>query len=470
MEGKGKKVHIIGIGGTGMSALAGLFREKGYEVRGSDISKPYPPVGDLLDKLGIDVYYPYTPDNLLWGPDMVVIGNVIRKTNPEAMAAMEKGLYYISGPDALREFFLQGKKPLVIAGTHGKTTSSSLLAYLLDKEGLDPSFFIGGIPINFEKNFKLGKGEFFVVEGDEYDTVFYDKTPKFIHYSPYGGIILNVEYDHADIYKNIEEVTNAFEMFARTIPEGNPLVINEENQRCLEICRKFRTNVVTFGLEKGEYRGENIRWTDGKASFILTKNGWGVGEFSMPLIGEHNLRNCIAVLALLFELGKTEGLAYHLLGFRGVKKRQEIKGVVKGVTIIDDFAHHPTAVRETIKAVRCAYPSARIIALFEPESNTSRRRVFQDEYVMAFREADLVFFTTPLEKNDGLKDEEKIDMNKLCSDISRYKTPAYMIEDIQTLAVEAVKAARPGDVILAMSGRDFRGIFDILMMVFKNKV
>lgn len=465
-----RKVHVMGIGGTAMSAIAGMFREAGCEVRGSDSAKPYPPVSLLLQRHGIPVMAPYDPANLAWGPDLVVIGNVIRRTNPESEAVEASGVPFVSLPQALGRYFLAGKMPLVVAGTHGKTTTTSILAHLLHAQGFDPSLMIGGIPLTFGLNYRLGQGPHFVVEGDEYDTAWFDKGPKFLHYAPQAAIINNVEFDHADIFANLDHVVAAFAKFAALVPAGAPLLIPEGDANAARAVAGVAARVVTFGLEVGAWRAEQVRREPGRFRFLLTKDGFAMGEFATPALGLHNLKNTVAALALLFEIDAiTPDLPRALEGFPGVRKRQEIKGVADGVTVIDDFAHHPTAVRETIRAVRTGWPLARVIALFEPESNTSRRAVFQAEYAEAFSAADEVLFYKPLEKADNLKPEERIDMDRLCASIRDRGTPARMIPDIHELAAEAAAHARPGDVILGMSGRDFLGVHALVLDALRGR-
>lgn len=456
------KVHVLGVGGTAMSAVAGLFRQAGWDVRGSDQAAPYPPVGDLLAALGIPVLHPYAPGNLDWGPDLVIVGNVIRRTNPEAVALLESGLPYLSFPQALRTHFFADRMPLVVTGTHGKTTTTSLIAHLLHAQGFDPSFLVGGVPLDFGINHRLGAGRHFVVEGDEYDTAFFDKGPKFLHYAPQAAIVNNVEFDHADIFADLDAVKQAFAKFAALVPRGAPLLVPDEDDNARDILATAEAIGTTFGIERGTWQARDVRWGGpgrARVTFTLHRMGRPVGTFASPLIGDHNLRNAVAALALVHEVdAATPGLAQALATFRGIRKRQEIKGVAHGITVIDDFAHHPTAVRETIAAVRAAWPCARIIALFEVESNTSRRRVFQDAFAQAFAGADAVLFCRPHDKPDNLPQDQRIDMDRLCADIAAQGTHAAMIPDIDDLATEAARMARPGDVVLGMSGRDFHGI------------
>ncbi|MBP7125514.1 hypothetical protein KBD49_04020 [Myxococcota bacterium] len=464
------RVHILGIGGTAMSAVAGLFRQAGWEVRGSDQARPYPPVGDLLDRLGIPVMHPYRPENLLWGPDLVVVGNVIRRTNPEAVALLESGLPYDSFPEALRRHFLEDRMPVVIAGTHGKTTTSSLVAHLLAAQGLDPSFLIGGVPRNFGANHRLGTGRHFVLEGDEYDTAFFDKTPKFLHYAPQAALVNNIEFDHADIFADLEAVIRAFASFVEIVPPGQPLLVPKADDHVREVLRRTGRTGITFGIDEGTWHCEDLRWDQGHARFRLVRGTAEAGFFELPMIGRQNLHNAVGALALVHEIGAAgPGLGQALSSFLGVRKRQEIRGTAGGVTVIEDFAHHPTAVRETLRAVRGAWPGGRVVALFEVESNTSRRRVFQQDYAAAFREADEVFFCRPFDKPDNLPEDQKIDMDRLCADLAASGVPAHLVPDIEDLAREAVARVGPGDVLLAMSGRDFHGIHDRLLSLLASR-
>jgi UDP-N-acetylmuramate: L-alanyl-gamma-D-glutamyl-meso-diaminopimelate ligase len=465
-----RKVHVMGVGGTAMSAIAGLFRERGCEVRGSDGGAPYPPVSLLLERLGIPVLHPYRAENLAWDPDLVVVGNVIRRVNPEAVAVLESGRPYCSMPQALRRHFLEGRRPLVVAGTHGKTTTTSLLCHLLHAQGLDPSFLVGGIPLDFGVNCRLGSGDFFVLEGDEYDTAFFDKGPKFLHYAPQAAILNNVEYDHADIFLDVDAVVAAFAAFAAIVPAGAPLVVPHDDPLAARAVADTPARRVTFGLDRGDWHARHVSRGAGVTRFTLVRDERDAGRFESPMLGEHNLKNAIAALALVHEVGAAgPGLKRALATFKGVRKRQEIKGVAAGVTVIDDFAHHPTAVRETIRAVRSGWPASRIIALFEPESNTSRRRVFQAEFAAAFANADKVLFYKPFEKPDNLRPEERIDMDLLCAQIEGLGVPARMIPDIDDLAAAGADAARAGDVVLAMSGRDFLGVHGRILSILRRR-
>jgi UDP-N-acetylmuramate: L-alanyl-gamma-D-glutamyl-meso-diaminopimelate ligase len=452
------KIHILGICGTAMASIAGMLRESGHDVRGSDTGI-YPPMSLFLQGMNIQIFDGYKKANLDWKPDIVVVGNVIRKTNEEASAVRDAGIEQISMPQALSRFFLQDKHSVVIAGTHGKTTTSSLVAHLLHSCGCDPSFMIGGIPLNFNSNYRLGRGKYFVLEGDEYDTAYFDKGSKFFHYRPQTAIINNIEFDHADIFPDLGKIVEVFRKFAGIIPPDGCLLVPEYDENAGKILEDLQCIIIKFGVHQGNYCADNITFDEKGMHFTLLKNLMPVEIFSAPLWGNHNLHNAVGALSLCMELGISPSLLKNgLASFKNVKKRQEILAEIDNIVVMDDFAHHPTAVRETLKSVKIRYPSRRIIALFEPESNTSRRRVFQEEYVKAFSEADIVLFTTPLEKKDNLAPEQKIDMEKLVNDIKANGRICEMIPDVDRLANHACSIAKQYDVIVGMSGRDFKDI------------
>lgn len=463
------RVHVMGVAGTAMSAVAGLFKEAGFDVRGSEDSQPYPPVSLLLEDLGIEVMHPYSGTNLDWNPDTVIVGNVIRRVNPEAQALLESGRNYLSFPSALHDFFLKDRFPVVVTGTHGKTSTTSLIAHLLAVQGFDPSFLVGGVPLNFGLNFRSGKGQHFVIEGDEYDTAFFDKGPKFLHYAPQAAIINNIEFDHADIFPDISAVLAAFKAFIAIVPAGAPLLIPANSANCAKVVADAGRTAQTFGIGTGNWHAEDVSWMNGRATFNLHSNALRVGTFTAPMIGRHNLMNTVAALGLLHEIDAVGPLLVEALtGFRGIKKRQEIRGVESDITVIDDFAHHPTAVRETIAAIRLAWPDSKIHVMFEIESNTSRRRVFQDDFALAFASADSVTFCKPLEKNDNLPVSDRIDMDRLCQDINDHGGNASLIPDIDELAVAVAGKARPNDVVVGMSGRDFHGVHEKVLKALKK--
>ena len=478
-----RKVHLIGIGGSAMGNFAGMLQAKGLEVRGSDAGV-FDPMRTQLVSWQIPFTEGYDAAHLDWGPDLVVIGNVSRRDNPEAVAVRERQLPYCSFPEALGEWILQGRIPTVIAGTHGKTTTTSLTAWLLQHAGLEPGLLVGGVPANFGTSFRLGSGQPFVIEGDEYDTAFYDKRPKFVHYRPHHGILTSVEFDHADIYPDFAAVQRAFALYASLFPADGLLVAWGEDERVTAVLPACKGRVLRYGLQAGP----GIDWqvqihSEGPQGVLLSLHkgqgpylggrdplpqvpaGTVLGPWLSPMAGRHNALNAAAALAIALDLGATpEQLQQGLAAFRGVKKRQEIRGVVGGVTVMDDYAHHPTAVKETVAAIRAKYPGHKLWALFEAESNTSRRKVFEDVYPDAFLGADEVVLCSPLHKDtDKLLATEVMDAGRVCALIADRGTPARYIAQVSDIVDYVAGSANNGDVILAMSGRDFQGLHGQLL-------
>ncbi|MBU1239809.1 hypothetical protein KJ865_08865, partial [Myxococcota bacterium] len=381
-----KKLHFIAVAGTGMGSAAGVFSQAGYEVRGSD-EAVYPPMSDVLRELGIATMTPFSAENLAWRPDLAVVGNICRYNHTEVLAAQERGVPLTSFPALLGQEILAHRTALVVAGTHGKTTTSTMLAWLLREAGLEPGWLIGGVPRDLPSGFHLGRGGGpFVLEGDEYDTAFFDKNPKFVRYRPKAAIVTGVEFDHADIYDSLETVIEQFHRLASLVPPSGLLLLCADNTVCRKIAAA-RGNGLLYGLEGDpdcDYQAINITSLDeGGFSFGLAFHGKSIGEFTMGLTGSHNLRNMTGALALAHSLGASvESLQKSVASFRGVKRRQEVLGEVGGITVMDDFGHHPTAVALTLEGMQRKYQ--RIVAVFEPRSATSRRKVFQDAYVEAF--------------------------------------------------------------------------------------
>ncbi len=368
-----------------MASLAGLLRERGHEVTGSD-QDVYPPMSTQLEALGIPLRSPYAAENVPPGADLVVIGNALSRGNPEVEAVLDRKQRMTSLPAVLAEEFIRGRTSLVVAGTHGKTTTASLLALILHQAGRDPSFLIGGLPVDFGRSFRLGGGPHFVAEGDEYDSAFFDKRPKFVHYLPDVAVIGNVEYDHADIYPDLAAVQTAFVRLLNVIPRRGLLVAGGESPPLREILSRAPCRVETFGIHgDADWRAVNVRPGPDAWRFSLEVRGRDRGEFALGLAGEHNVRNALAALAVAAEVGvPPEAARAALAGFRGVKRRLEVRGRARGVTVYDDFAHHPTAVRETLKALRAtAGGGGRLVAVFEPRSYTSRTGVFQEDFARA---------------------------------------------------------------------------------------
>jgi len=454
-----KTVHLIAICGTGMGSFAGLLKEAGYTVTGSD-ENVYPPMSDQLEKWGIPIMHEFSPKNLDHNPDLIIVGNVCRRENPECVAATERQMRLMSFPQSLSEFFLNNKYSIVIAGTHGKTTTSSLLAHLLHESDLDPSFMIGGVLANFGGNFRLGSGKYFVVEGDEYDTAYFDKGAKFLHYQPQTSILTNIEFDHADIFRDLSHVIETFDKFISIIPKGGYLAVCGDEKLALERSQNAKCQVETYGLNnKNIWTAHNIRFNNQGTEFDLINNGQNFGHLISPMSGSHNLKNLLGVCAVAYRHSLTiNQIQVSLNTFQGIAKRQEVKGMVNDIVVIDDFAHHPTAVRETIKAIRNKYPDSKIWALFEAKSNTSRMKIFQEEYVDSFKDANEVVMAKPYKKKDNLKPEEQIDVQQICKDLEALKIKAHHIKEYDEIAKFVAHNAKQGDVIIGMSGSSFGGV------------
>jgi UDP-N-acetylmuramate: L-alanyl-gamma-D-glutamyl-meso-diaminopimelate ligase len=458
-----KNIHLIAVCGTAMGALACMLKELGYEVTGSD-HKVYPPMSDFLIEKGIRIFDGFSADNLAYGPDLVIIGNAISKNNPEAIKTDEMGLSYCSMPQAVNRFAVDGRKSILVTGTHGKTTTSSLMAMVLHEAGLDPGFMIGGILKNFNSNYRTGKGPYIAIEGDEYDTAYFDKGPKFLHYDPYIAILTSVEFDHADIFKDFQHVKDTFDAFLTKLTPESTLIAYDGDRVVKELTQGRRCRVLTYGKKKdSDWQVDNILVCPPHSVFDVKKNGSLFGTFQTPLMGEHNLLNALAVIAAADRLGiDLATLQRALENFENVKRRQEIRGVTNGITILDDFAHHPTAVRETIKAVKPFYPAGRLIAVFEPRTNTSMRNIFQDVYPACFDHADLICIRKPplLEK---IPQEERFSSKKLVQDLKDRKKDAYYFKDTDEIIRFVTKTARKGDVVLVMSNGGFDNIHQRLI-------
>ncbi len=458
----------MGVCGSGMGTFAGMLQARGAVVRGSDAGG-YPPMSDLLASWGIPLMRGYRPENLDWNPDLVVVGNVIRATNPEAVALRERGIPHVSFPEALSALFLSERHPVVITGTHGKTTTTSLTAWLLSHAALSPGLLVGGVPVNFGVSFDLGEGRPFVVEGDEYDTAYFDKVPKFLHYRPQTAVITNIEFDHADIYASVDAIEAEFNRFSQLLPTDGRLLIWTGSERAARAATHANCSVETYGLSEATWSAAGVRQGPDGTDFVLLHEGAALCEVRSPLFGDHNLQNTLAAMGVAIGMGVTpERAAAGVEAFRGVKKRHEIKGTASGVTVIDDFAHHPTAVRATVRAVRNRYPEARIWCGFEVESNTSRRKIFQDEYASAFDGAHTVLFCKPLAKGDNLPPEKRISLDELCLDLEARGIDAHLIPEVDDMVAWLAPRLLSGDVVLGMSGRHFYGFHDKLLAVLAD--
>ena len=459
-----KRIHLIGVAGTGMGSFAGMLKAAGYEVTGSD-ENVYPPMSTQLEKWGIDVMTPYAPANLDRArPDLVVVGNVVRAVNPEATAMRERGLPHVSFPQALGDLFIAPRHGVVVVGTHGKTTTTAMMGALLHHAGRDPSFLVGGVTRDFESNFRLGAGPHFAVEGDEYDTAYFDKGPKFLHYHPRTAIFTSCELDHADIYRDEAHYESAYERFVDILPADGFLAACAAYDSVLRIARRARCTVETYAVGRAadwEARGLELH-PDG-AHFDLVRGGRTLVRARLAVGGAHNVENALGVAAAAARLGLSpQEIAAGFADFRGVKRRQEVRGIAGGVTVLDDFAHHPTAVAKTLQAVRGTFPRGRILACFEPRSNTSRRNLHQREYVTAWPCTSEVFILRPA-PTDRVPEAERLDVDRLAREISASGPPAHACATVEEIVAGVVKSAREGDVVIAMSNGAFGGVWDKLL-------
>ncbi len=453
-----RRVHILGIGGTGMAAFAGLLVSAGYEVGGSD-EAIYPPMSDLLASWGLSIFQGYSPRNLdAARPDLVVVGNVIRRANPEAEELRARGLPYLSFPQALSELFLAKRQPVVIAGTHGKTTTSALVAHLLVSAGRDPAALIGGVAENLGSNFRPGDGRPFVVEGDEYDTAYFDKGPKFLHYRPEVAVLTSVEFDHADIYRDLAHYESSFARFVGLLPARGHLAVAAAYPNALALAGRAACRVESYGLSTGDLRAEGLAFDARGSHFTLARGGRPLGRLTLGVWGRHNVDNALGAISVCLFLGLSmDEIARGLVTFAGVRRRQQLLGEPAGVAVVDDFAHHPTAVRETIAAVRARFPGRRLLALFEPRSNTSRRAIHQADYAHAFEGAALALVATP-HRASQVPEGERLDPGKLAGEIAAAGTPARHLPDADAILAAVLAEARVGDVVLSMSNGAFGGL------------
>ncbi|MFP4347131.1 MAG: UDP-N-acetylmuramate--L-alanine ligase [Desulfococcaceae bacterium] len=457
-----RTIHLIAICGAGMGALAGMLKDLGYLVTGSD-QGVYPPMSDFLEKKGIPVTKGFSSENLAHRPDLVVVGNAVVRDNPEARTLANMGLYFCSMPQALNRFVAGNKKVLMTTGTHGKTTTASILAWILYRAGLDPTFFIGGILRDFNSNYRLGNGDFFVVEGDEYDTAFFDKGPKFLHYDPHTAILTGVEFDHADIYRDLIHVKSAFgRLLSRMRPESTLLAFDGDPD-VQDLTENRPCTVLPYGRRTGSpWRLGRIRIEPPRTTFEVLKQGSVFGLFRTRLPGEHNLFNALSAIAASDGLGiPVEAMRDAVSSFQGPRRRQEVRGVAGGITVMDDFAHHPTAVRETIRGIR-PFCTGRLIAVFEPRTNTSMRRVFQEIYATVFDDADLVVIRKP-SRLDKVPEGERFSSEQLVSDLNRRGKPALHFDTTENIIHSLKQTARSGDTVLIMSNGGFDNIHSRLL-------
>ena len=462
-------IHLLGICGTGMAALAGILKEQGHLVTGSD-EHTYPPMSTFLEKLGIQVQNGYHPEHLEKRPDLAVIGNVIRADNAEAQEILRLNLPHISMPEALNRFLVGERQALVVTGTHGKTTTSSLLAWLLFAAGLDPGFMIGGLVKNFQSNFRLGQGPYVVLEGDEYDTAFFDKRPKFLLFHPRQAILTSVEFDHADIYRDLDHVIQAFTAFVSQLPAQGELLAWGDAPLVRRIASQASSPVAFYGLNsEAKWQARHLQPFDNGMKFDVFRDGLFWERFYVPLAGRHNVLNTLAVLATLSDLGlDRRRLQEALPEFAGVKRRLEVVGDFSGITVMDDFAHHPTAVAETLLAARGLFPGRRLLVAFEPRTNTSRRAIFQHDYVQALANADLIFVREPSDIWKAPEDD-RFSSPQLVADLNRAGRQACYFPDTDALLADLLTRVQPGDVVLVMSNGGFDGLIPRLCQALGEK-
>lgn len=465
-----KSIHLIGVCGTAMGSLAGMLKAQGHHVTGSDKAF-YPPMSDELKRLGVETYEGFDAAHLEPAPDLVIIGNATSRGNVEIEYALNKKLQFVSMPDAIREHFIRGRHSTVIAGTHGKTTTTSLMAWILETGGLEPSFLVGGVAENFAASFKVKDSKHFVVEGDEYDTAFYDKGPKFLHYLPDLVILNNIEYDHADIYPSLDAVMKSFRLLVNLIPSQGRLIAGWDSAVVREIVSKpiepqgVWCKVETFGLEHPD-----ARWTAREIDFLPEEtrfkalcDGKEYGQFRTPLAGMFNVRNCLGAIAAAEVLGVDRGaLAQALATFKSVKRRLQVRGIVRDITVIDDFAHHPTAIRETLRAVKQKYRGRRIVAIFEPRSWTTRKKIFQKDYPSAFAPADIVVIA-PIFESFRLSSDDQLSIDDVLADLRGLGKQAYSIEGADAIVAHVAPILNPNDVVVIMSNGGFGGIHEKLL-------
>jgi UDP-N-acetylmuramate: L-alanyl-gamma-D-glutamyl-meso-diaminopimelate ligase len=454
----GSHIHLIAVCGVGMASLAGLLQARGYRVTGSD-QNIYPPMSTYLAEIGIDVWPGFRVEHLSPAPDFVIIGNAVSRGNPEAEHVLAHDIPYSSFPQALGEFLIGTRRSIVVAGTHGKTSTTALAAWILAKAGLAPGFFVGGVPLNFGSGWNPGAGDYVVLEGDEYDSAFFDKGPKFLHYRPCHVMLTSIEFDHADIYRDLDHVKQAFRRLMELIPADGNLIVCSDYSAATAVARAARSAVTSYGAA-GDWQAANIRFENGRSFFTPIYRGGTEGEVEAGVIGRHNVYNALAVYAMGRVLGiDRDRLIEGFATFKGVKRRQELKGERRGIVVIDDFAHHPTAVMETISAVKAAYPQRRLWALFEPRSNTSRRNIFASEFARALAGADRVIISE-LYQPEKVPDAERLSVAWVVAEINRIakEDRAVMIVSSHDIAEYLAERAAPGDVVLVMSNGAFNGV------------
>lgn len=454
--------HLIGICGTAMASLAGMLKQRGFRVTGSDAAA-YPPMSDFLASLSITVSEPYAEANMKPRPDLVVVGNAISRGNPELEHVLDERIPMRSLPQVLQEYFLRGRQPIVVAGTHGKTTTTSMLAWIFETASLHPSFLVGGIAENFNSSFAVRQGKHFIIEGDEYDTAFFDKGPKFLHYMPNAVVLTSVEFDHADIYPDLEAVKTAFKRLVNLVPRRGLLVAWESSRNIDECITRAFCRVERYGLtERADWQVRDVRFEPARTTWAVFHGGQRWADLEFSLAGEYNVLNATAAAAMAAGYGiAPETIYLALMTFKSVKRRLEVKAEINGITIIDDFAHHPTAIEGTLRALRTVYPGRRLWAVFEPRSNTLRRKVFEEELVASLGLADQVIVAS-VYRAEAIPKAERLSVATIVRALQHAGKPAHELPDADAIVAAIVPELRSGDVVAILSNGGFGGIYDKL--------
>jgi UDP-N-acetylmuramate: L-alanyl-gamma-D-glutamyl-meso-diaminopimelate ligase len=453
-----KKFHFLGICGSAMASVAAALQERGYKVSGSD-ENVYPPMSKFLEEKGIALKAGYRAENIPADTDVVVIGNVMKRGNPEVEAVLNRKLFYLSLPEVLKNYFLRGHHNLVVTGTHGKTTTTALLAWIMEKAGRKPGYLIGGIPKNFGQGARLNDSKYFVIEGDEYDTAFFDKRSKFIHYLPELVIVNNIEFDHADIFKNLDEIKLSFRRLLNIVPQNGMVVLNGDDPNCVEVAKDCLAQMIEVGFsENCAQRIRDVAYSAEGSTFKL-----GEDTFEIPLVGEFNVHNAAmaAMAAQFYDVPKTK-IEAAFKGFAGIARRLEFRGEVRGVKVIDDFGHHPTAIAQTLQALRQRYSGHRLWALFEPRSNTTRRAIFQQQLPDALKLADGVFISQ-VAKLEQIPEAERLKPERVVAAIATAGRTAFYEQNADAIVDRIVPMLRPKDVVVVFSNGGFDNIHEKLL-------
>ena len=465
--GVGSHIHFLGICGTAMAGVAGLFHAQGYRVTGSD-SNSYPPMSTLLKGLGIAVLPP-RKENLSPAPDLVIVGNIVSPDSEEAVFLKHSSIPCMSMPQALKEFFLRDRTSLVVAGTHGKTTTTSMLSWVAENLDLKPGFLVGGIAKNFHASFQVPQGNYFIIEGDEYETCYLDKGSKFMHYTPHGVILHKVELEHVEYFGSLENMKNSFKQFISLLPREGTLISFAEDPISQELSSYSKAAVCTFGLEQGDYQAKNIQAKSGIYSFDIESCGKFEAHIRLPMFGKYNVLNALSVYALACAYGWDKKMVVDALcSFKGVKRRQELIGTPNGIHVVEDFAHHPTAVKMTVNSMKEHFPTKKLFAVLEPRSATSCRNIFQQAYVEALQRADVVLVVPPNSFRKVPK-EERLSPEKLAESLRTKGIDAHFTHDTDSVVSYIQHRAQPGEVVLLMSNGSFGGIYSKMLSALEKR-